>query len=174
MIIRPLQLGDRRELESFFGRLPGGDLTFFKEDPLDPETVDHWFGDRHGRRLVAEDGDSIIGYVAVVPLYGWSAHVGEIRLVVDPDRRRQGVGRELARRALVEAVEANLRKLLVELIAEQPGAIAMFNGLGFQGEALLEEQVCDREGRLHDLIVLSHRVEDVWSHMAAVGLDADV
>ena len=69
---------------------------------------------------------------AVIPGAGWSSHVGEVRLVVDPNRRRGGVGKALARRALVAALEADLRKLVVEVVADQEPAIRLFTELGFK------------------------------------------
>src|SRR3712207_9110185 len=42
----------------------------------------------------------------------WSDHVGEVRLVVSPSARGQGLGRDLARHALVEAVRSGLTKLV--------------------------------------------------------------
>ena len=104
-------------------------------------------------------------------LSGWSDHVGDLRLVVDPEARGQGLGRALARWALLQAVDGGLAKLSVEVVAEQEGAVAMFTGLGFQAEALLRDHVRDRDGELRDLIVLSHSVEDAWSAMQTAGID---
>jgi ribosomal protein S18 acetylase RimI-like enzyme len=108
--------------------------------------------------------------VAVRPLTGWSAHVGEVRLVVSPTRRGSGLGRQLARHALVAAVGDGLAKLVVEVVAEQGAALALFTDLGFTGEALLRDHVRDREGNLRDLMVLAHHVGETWSGMATVGL----
>jgi ribosomal protein S18 acetylase RimI-like enzyme len=155
----------------FFAGLPEGDLTFIKEDVTDPETVRSWAGgEGPGGRWVALDGDEVAGYVAVRPLPGWSDHVGEIRLVVSPARRGSGLGRELARRALVEAVGAGLSKLVVEIVAEQGAALALFTDLGFTGEALLTDHIRDRSGQLRDLMVLAHHVETTWSGMDTVGV----
>ena len=44
------------------------------------------------------------------------------------------------------------------LAAEERGAIAVFERLGFKAEALLADYVMDRDGRTHDLIVMSHDV----------------
>jgi ribosomal protein S18 acetylase RimI-like enzyme len=90
--------------------------------------------------------------------------------VVSPDARGAGLGRELARHALVQAVEDGLAKLVVEVVAEQGAALALFTDLGFTGEALLVDHIRDREGRLRDLMVLAHHVRDTWSGMDAVGL----
>jgi ribosomal protein S18 acetylase RimI-like enzyme len=163
---------DRCEaLVRFFAALPEGDRTFIKEDVADPAVVRGWAtDDGPGGRWVALDGDEVVGYVAVRPLAGWSDHVGEIRLVVAPAHRGSGLGRDLARRVLVEAVGAGLSKLVVEIVAEQGAALALFNDLGFTGEALLQDHVRDRTGALRDLMVLAHHVDRTWSGMDSVGV----
>jgi ribosomal protein S18 acetylase RimI-like enzyme len=160
-------------LLQFFRALPDGDRTFIKEDVTDPATVQRWTGgEAPGRRSVVLDdgGDAVVGYVAVIPLAGWSDHVGEIRLVVAPDRRGTGLGRTLARHALVQAVEAGLTKVVVEVVADQAPVAALFTGLGFTGEAVLVDQIRDREGTLHDLLVLAHHVGQTWAAMGTVGV----
>jgi ribosomal protein S18 acetylase RimI-like enzyme len=160
----------------FFGSLPEGDLTFIEEAVTDPDVVRSWAsGASGGRRFVALDGSpdapEIAGYVAVRPLPGWSSHVGEVRLVVSPASRGSGLGRQLARQALVTAVGDGLAKLVVEVVAEQGAALALFTALGFTGEALLRDHIRDREGNLRDLMVLAHHVDETWAGMATVGLD---
>ena len=159
-------------LLQFFRSLPEGDRTFIKEDVTDPATVQRWTsGEASGHRwVVTGDGGEVVGYVAVIPLAGWSDHVGEIRLVVAPDRRGTGLGRTLARHALVQAVEAGLSKVVVEVVADQSSVAALFTGLGFTGEALLVDQIRDREGRLRDLMVLAHHVGGTWSAMDTIGV----
>ncbi|MDP5185401.1 GNAT family N-acetyltransferase [Blastococcus sp. BMG 814] len=168
-----VELGPERcdALLRFFGDLPEGDLTFIKEEVTDPETVRSWAtGESAGGRWVAVDGDEVTGYVAVRPLPGWSDHVGEVRLVVSPSRRGSGLGRELARQALVGAVSSGLAKLVVEVVAEQGPALALFGDLGFTGEALLKDHIRDRSGELRDLMVLAHHVSDTWAGMDTVGI----
>ncbi|TFV63641.1 GNAT family N-acetyltransferase [Geodermatophilus sp. DF01-2] len=158
----------------FFGDLPEGDRTFIREDVTDPDVVRGWAADGTSgtRRWVALDGDgAVTGYVAVLRLPGWSDHVGEVRLVVSPAGRGSGLGGELARHAMVQALEGGLTKLVVEVVAEQGAALALFTGLGFTGEALLVDHIRDRDGELRDLMVLAHRVGETWAGMSAVGLD---
>ncbi|MGY1745410.1 N-acetyltransferase family protein [Blastococcus sp. SYSU D00695] len=162
-------------LVRFFRALPEGDLTFIEEEVTDPEVVRSWArGEGGGERWVAveegPDGPAVTGYVAVRPLPGWSDHVGRLRLVVAPASRGTGLGGELARHALVQAVSAGLRKIVVEVVAEQGAAVALFSGLGFRGEAVLVDHVRDREGDLRDLMVLAHHVDDTWAGMDAVGV----
>jgi len=174
MEIRRPGPGDLDALLAFFAAVPDHERTFFKEPVLDRATVEGWLGDERGRRAIACDAGEVAGYAAVVPLVGWSDHVGELRLVVAPARRRSGVGRELARWALLEAVQAGLRKVVVEVVADQDGAVAMFEALGFTGEALLRDHVRDRDGRLRDLVLLAHSVEDQWAALSSAGLEDEL
>ena len=165
-------------LSRFFAELHAGDLTFIEEDVTDPAQVRSLAAWARDRWLAVEDRVpghfTVTGYLAVRRLPGWSDHVGQIRLVVHPAHRRAGLGRMLARHALIRAVEAGLRKLVVELVTDQEHAIAMFTALGFTGEALLRDHIRDRDGRLRDLLVLAHYVEETWAAMAAVGLQEDI
>jgi ribosomal protein S18 acetylase RimI-like enzyme len=174
--IVPLEAAHADALLTFFRRLPAADRTFIKEEVTDPETVRAMTsagrpGEGRARRWVAlaEDGE-VTGYVAVLPLTGWSDHVGEIRLVVAPAGRGSGLGRDLARHALVQAVEAGLTKLVVEVVADQGPALSLFTALGFSGEALLQDHIRDRDGQLRDLMVLAHHVPGTWSRMDTLGL----
>lgn len=170
--IREPSAADLDGLLGFFQRIPESERTFFKEPVLDRATVEGWLTTDSGRRALAHaDDGTIVGYVAVIRLTGWSDHVGDVRLVVDPGHRGQGLGRELARWALLQALDCGLSKLTVDVVAEQEGAVAMFSGLGFQAEGLLRDHVRDRDGELRDLILLSHSVDDAWSAMETAGID---
>lgn len=171
MRIRPLDPGDLPELLAFFGRVPEGDRTFFKLDVLDPEAVSRWALGGRGIRVVAGDpGGTVAGCAALIPGVDWSSHVGELQVVVDPAHRRRGVGRGLARRGLLEGLGLGLRKIVVEVVADQAAALSMFQALGFAPEALLRDHVRDRTGRLADLVVLAHHVEERWGDISTLGI----
>jgi L-amino acid N-acyltransferase YncA len=169
MEIRELKATDREAVEHFVERVPEGDRTFFKEDVAAPDVIAAWTRPGTARAVAVEDGE-VVGYVAVVPLHGWSSHVGEVRVIVDPDRRGRGIGRALARRAVTEAIELDLRRMVVEVVADQEATIAMFRSLGFDPEALLTDHVRDQSGALRDLMILAHSVEEQWSSMVAAGI----
>src|SRR4051812_1406870 len=172
MQIREPSEADLDALITFFERVPESERTFFKEPVLDRATVEGWLSGERGRRgLAFSDDGRVVGYVAVIRLTGWSDHVGELRLVVDPGHRGQGLGRALARWALLQGIELGLGKLYVEVVAEQEGAVAMFTGLGFQAEGLLRDHVRDRDGQVRDLILLAHPIQDQWAAMATAGID---
>ena len=170
MNISPLSPADVGRVVAFFERIPEGDRTFFKEPVTGAATVEGWLSDG-STRLLAVDGDDVVGYAAVIPGVGWSSHVGELRLVVDPNRRREGLGAALAKAALAAALTGGRSKVVVEAIATQDATIALFAGLGFQPEALLVDHVRDAGGELHDLMVLALYGEETWSTLIAAGLD---
>ena len=175
MQIRPLTADLVGPVEEFFGRIPESDHSSFAEDVLSPGAVTAWLADRRGQRAVAVDDDGKVGgYVALLPLVGWSAHVGSLRIVVDPAHRGKGVGRQLARHGLLTAIELGLGKVVVEVVADAVPAIGMFQAIGFEPEALLRDHVRDKAGELRDLVVLSHLVEGTWSGMATAGFEDEL
>jgi len=173
MEIRDLEHSDAAAVERFVARVPEGDRTFFKENVDDPAVVAAWT-EPGAARAVAVEADDVIGYVAVVPLQGWSSHVGEVRVIVDPAARGRGVGRALARHAVLAALELGLTKMIVEVVADQEPTVAMFRSLGFDPEALLTDHVRDQNGDLRDLMLMAHSVEASWASLNQSGIAESV
>jgi RimJ/RimL family protein N-acetyltransferase len=159
--IRPLERTDEEALREFFAALPPGDRGFLKEDGREPAVLRRWIDDERGLRLVAVDERPGLAAVCEIwPGIGRSSHVGDVRLVVADDRRRQGVGGLVARRALVDALRRGMSKLTVEVVASEQGTIDMFQQLGFTPEALLRDHLRDPDGELHDVLLLAHIADD--------------
>jgi [ribosomal protein S18]-alanine N-acetyltransferase len=82
----------------------------------------------HGRLLlVAVDGSDVVGYAALS--YN-DDYADLLRVVVNPDRRRQGVARRLCDEILVAVVPACTRVLL-EVAADNLPAMQLYARLGF-------------------------------------------
>jgi ribosomal protein S18 acetylase RimI-like enzyme len=174
--VRELTADDAPALKEFFGFLPAEDRTFFFEDVTDPAVAEAWARDeRRLRRCAVDDDGEIVAFAALQPGVDWSSHVAEIVLVVSPAARRQGIGRTLARGILVEALEHDFTKVTVAIAADNEGAIQMFQTIGFEGEALLRDQLRSPEdGELRDMVILAHMVDDNWSTMLTAGFDEAV
>jgi ribosomal protein S18 acetylase RimI-like enzyme len=182
MAERSQQLIDLREIgpddaltvARFIQSLPEGDRTFLKED-IDDDTVQRWCNDPRVKHWIAvgEDG-AIQAMVSITPGALWSSHVGELRLVVGHDYRRMGLGRRLARYGLAQAVRLGLSKIVVEVVADKEQDIAMFTSIGFDAEALLRDQIRDRDGDLRDLVLLAHDVNPRSAAMDVLGLAHEV
>jgi L-amino acid N-acyltransferase YncA len=169
--VHAMTIDDVPALRAFFADVPEGDRTFFREDVLEPGVIERWLADERQHRSIARVDGAIAGHVAVIPGVGWSSHVGEVRLVVGTEHRGHGLGRLLAQRAVVEAVQIGVTKLVVDVVAEQAATVSMFSKLGFEAEALFKDHVKDQHGETHDLLVLAHFVEPLWSAMATAGID---
>lgn len=166
---------DVEAMRRFVAELPEHDLLFLGRDLQHPKVIEAWLqaiGDGGIVSLIAEDASGIAGTSAIIrdPL-GWSAHVGEVRLLVSVDHRGKGVGRLLLQETFRIALGLDLRKLVAQMTADQTSAIALFESLGFRGEAMLRNHVRDRQGELHDLVMLSHDVARMAAQMRALGLD---
>jgi ribosomal protein S18 acetylase RimI-like enzyme len=127
---------------------PAPTAGFFK----DPERVHEV--------LVAEDDDTVVGYVALhqsIPLPS-HAHVLEVNgLAVDPSRQGCGIGRRLVEAAKAEAARRGVRKLTLRVLAPNTEARRLYERCGFRREGVLEgEFVLD--GHLVDDVLMSCRL----------------
>ncbi|MGQ0631035.1 MAG: GNAT family N-acetyltransferase [Sporichthyaceae bacterium] len=163
---------DSAAVSTFFATLTDQDRTFFWDDITDPAVAARWLGDSRRHPMVAVDDAGVAAFAALVPMTEWSSHVAELVLVVARRARRAGHGRALAQAMLLGALAQGFTKVTVQVAADQPGPIAMFTSIGFQGEALLRDHLRDPEtGQLRDLVLLSHMVEETYATMLAAGMD---
>jgi L-amino acid N-acyltransferase YncA len=176
--LRWLAPRDREEVWRFFERVPEGDRAFLKEDVMSRAEVERWLDRLDPNRetvVVAEAAPQIVGTAILErQRYGWAQHVGEIRIVVDPDRRRQGLGYVLAEEVFMLAVKLGLEKIVAAMMADQASAVRVFERLGFRAEALLRDHVKDRHGRKHDLLLMAHSVDDFMSRSQAFGVTEEL
>jgi len=164
--LRPMVREDEQKLLEFFRRLPPEDRLFLKDDVTRPDVICAWAETLDYNRVIpilAECEGRIIGDATLHRArYGWSTHVGEIRLVTDPEFRRQRLGRLLAREIFFLALVLKLDKVVAEMMEDQQGALRVFSALGFQQEATLKNHVRDLEGKYHNLIIMSQDVIGFW------------
>lgn len=154
---------DRDAVLAFARSLPPDDLLFLRSDITEPVVVDEWLANierGHTMSLVAYDGEHCAGYATVYrnPTR-WTRRVGEIRLNVGPDYRRQGLGRNLSAHIFDVARLLGLKKLMANMTTDQPGAQQTFRRLGFVPEALLADYVEDRDGNARDLVIMSYDLD---------------
>jgi len=172
--LRMMGPADEALVLAFAQKLPVHDLLFLPRNISEPKVLAAWIKEiERGSitSLLAVKSGRVVGCGTIVrdPL-SWSPHVGEIRNVVSPDVRGQGVGRALSQETFALALSVGLEKLLVQMTVDQTGAIAIFEGLGFKAEALLRDHVRDLAGNKHDIVVLAHNVAQVRAQMESYGL----
>lgn len=173
--IRRFADGDRAAMTAFAQGLPEHDLLFLGRDLRHPRVIEAWLeaiAEGWIDSYLAEQDGAVIASAALVrdPL-GWSAHVGEVRLLVSSARRNAGLGRDLLECLFAAARTHRLAKLTAALTPDQTGAVALFESVGFRTEALLHDQVRDRAGVPHDLAILAYDFARVANRQHVLGLE---
>jgi RimJ/RimL family protein N-acetyltransferase len=172
--LRKMGQGDEAAVLAFASGLAPHELLFLRRDIRQPRVVAAWLrGIEAGQleTLLACKAGAVVGCGAVVrdPL-SWSAHVAELRTVIATDQRGQGLGAALVKETFRLALVGGAEKIFAQMTTDQPGAIAVFEGLGFRPEAILRDHVRDESGVDYDLVVLSHNVAEVAAKLEAYGV----
>jgi RimJ/RimL family protein N-acetyltransferase len=172
--LRLMTAADEAAVLAFARSLPVHDLLFLPRNISEPKVLSAWVKeiDRGAiTSLLALKQGRVVGCGTIVrDPHSWSPHVGEIRNVVSPDVRGQGVGRALSQETLALALSMDLEKLVVQMTVDQVSGIALFEGMGFRGEALLRDHVRDLDGNTYDIVVLGHNVGQVSAQLMAYGV----
>ena len=160
--LRLMRPENRDALLKFAKSLPEDDLLFLAVDITRPEALEQWIHNIETgqiRTVLAEANGKLIGHGTLNHnALQWTRHLGEIVLLISPDYRGIGLGNLLANELFSIARELGLQKIVARMASEQRGALQVFERLGFRAEALLGDYVIDRDGRTHDLIVMSYDV----------------
>ena len=158
--LRSMTGADEAAVLAFAKAAPAHDLLFLARDITHPKAVKAWVRDIEAGSIstvLAWRGDTIVGCAAIIrdPL-SWSGHVAEMRVLLDSmPARVSGVAH---RGSLRYRAGPRGEKITARITLDQKGAIAVFEGLGFTLEAMLRDQVKGRDGRKHDVLILSHDV----------------
>jgi RimJ/RimL family protein N-acetyltransferase len=174
VMIDRMVAADAPAVHALVAALPAHDLLFLSRDLAQPKVVAAWMDalcDGSVASLAARQDGVLVGCTAIVvdPL-PWQRHVGELRVLLMPELRGQGVGQVLVQECFALALGLGLEKLSVRMTTDQHAAIAAFEGLGFRAEGLLRGHVRDGSGRLHDLLLLGHDVAAAQSVVQLYGL----
>ena len=176
--LRPLTPPDKTLLLEFFRRVPAEERLYLKDDVTSPQVIDRWVRELDYSRvlpLLAWDGDRIVGDGTLHRSRAEARrHIGEVRIVIDPEYRNRGVGRALLQ-SLVQvarAEDARLEKLVFEVVPDtEQAAVHTSEALGFVKAATFSAHVRYVDGTAHDLDVYELQVgapvdlDDPAAHM---------
>lgn len=174
--LRPMTLDDGERLQRFARELPPHDLLFLRRDITKPEGIKRWMDavERGAMyTILCEDGQGIVAYSSLhLTELDWSKHVADLRVATAERARGAGLGRLMTREAFNMALALGIEKVVARMTPDQQGARALFQELGFQPEALLKDEVKDRDGEYHDLLIMACNVDTFLAQRQAFGVSS--
>ncbi len=151
---------DGEALAKFLARLTSYDLSYLQVDISRPDIQKHWLeGMARGDSVCvrANDPAGLVGYASVQMTDHARSPMGEIRVNIGKGYRSRGLGRLLISEIFHIAEELSVEVLTARMMADQHGAKAAFQRLGFTRDQVLKDFVQDANGVSKDLLVMTSR-----------------
>jgi L-amino acid N-acyltransferase YncA len=160
---------DEKALFRFFRGLPAKDRQYLQDDVTDPAVVKNWCNRINYDVVLPIIAIKRRKIYAVATLhrarYGWSRHVGEVRMSVDRTMRKKGLASLLTWELLKVAIDRELEIITARMTDKQKHAIEGLQKFGFRKEARLEGHVTDLKGNRHDLIYMTNDAISIWKQL---------
>ena len=163
-ICKPLGEKDRVQLEKFFRKIPRLDMEVFKDDVIKNENIENWFANPLNKKLVQLAVFRENKIVANATLHSEGIYwqkTAEIKVVVDPNYRRRGIGTQMFNILLAEGLKCGMQKLIIRYASDNKGVTKILENYGFKPEITLNYYLYDKKKNIHkDLIVASLNIVD--------------
>ncbi len=172
--LRLMMHEDKDGLLDFFRRIPADDRCSLKEDVISSTVISQWANNLDYQRVLPILAIKERNVIADASLHfnraGSRGHIGEIRIIVDPKYRRQGLGHRMLKMLIEIAEEEGLERLLFELVSDtEEAAKHIAWTLGFVTVAILPGIVKDIWGECHDLVTMQLRLNPVQEEIRPSG-----
>ena len=161
ILLRPLKRDDGKGLIALFGNATDSDVALLRNDVRDAELVASWAENLELRRVfpvVGVFGERIVGDASLHIGAGVNRHIGWVRIYLDQEFRRKGIGTELMKSLIEIARRIGLQQIVAEIASSQLQALKAFEGLGFQREYKHTDYYLLRENECLDLLVYVRRL----------------
>jgi GNAT superfamily N-acetyltransferase len=165
--LRPMLRSDKQALLDFFNRISAEDRLYLRGDVTSRETVTEWAETLDYRRvlpLLAFDDGTIVGDGTLhrnqdeLP-----RHIAEVRIVIDPTYRNQGVGRNMLQHLIkiAKAEDPELEQILFEIVGDtEQAAQHAARALGFVPATVFSAHERYYRAEPHELILLALQVNE--------------
>jgi L-amino acid N-acyltransferase YncA len=149
----------------YLAGLASGDSSFETQAP----SWDHWHTAHHGHsRLVARQGNRVIGWAALAPVSARRCYAGvaEVSVYVADAARAHGVGKQLLQAVIASAEHHGIWTLQGATFPENTASIRLQLACGFRIVGR-RERIAQHQGRWRDTILTERR-------SAVVGAESDM
>jgi RimJ/RimL family protein N-acetyltransferase len=161
VLLRPLKRDDGKALVDLFGQADDSDVALLRNDVRDADLVSSWAENLDLKRVfpvVAVVGERIVGDASLHIGVGVNRHIGWVRIYLNKEFRRKGIGTELVKSLIEIARRIGLQQIVAEIASSQLQAIKAFEGLGFQREYRHTDYYLLRDNEAFDLMVYVRRL----------------
>src|ERR1043165_1319022 len=154
--LRPMSRADEWALVQFFEQIPEDERFFLKDEVTSPRVIRNWIEMLDYNRafpLLALQGHRVVGDAALLLHRSASlAHSAEVRVVIDPEFREQGLAVAMIKELIAVAKTAGLEELVFELVADQQDrGIETAEAVGAKRAGTLKSWVRDSNDAKHDM-----------------------
>jgi len=161
VLLRPLQRDDGQRLIELFGRASDEDIAYFHNNVRDDALVLSWAEELdlpHVFPVVAVLGEHIVGDATLHIGQAANRHIGWVRVFLDRECRRKGIGTELLKALIEIGRRIGLQQAVAEIASGQVQSIKAFESLGFQQEYKHTDYYLLRDNEPFDLLVYVRRL----------------
>ena len=160
--VRAATAGDVPAMVDLHTRVASEGMWIGTEAPVDAERFTRMFTDAIGSeqrlRLVAADGDGIIGHLGLDPERPGILYLG---MTIDAEHRGQGVGTAMMRAAVEWArSQTSVHKIELEVWPHNAAGLALYRKVGFEVEGRRVRHYRRRNGELWDAILMALVLDD--------------
>lgn len=157
ILLRPLNQGDTEQLGDLFTRASAEDLERFRSEPPDRKVIEYWVEQLDLSKvfpLVVVVGERIVGQATIHFGSKFQRHLGWVRLFLDREFRRRGIGTLMVQTSVDIARRVGLHQLIALVPADQPQVIKAFERLGFKNEFTHRDYAILQNGSTLDVVEL--------------------
>ena len=178
VVRQPAEDRDLEHLVGFYNKLPLEIKNYLRYDVDDMGLTHQRLAQLDGRnhwRAIAELDGSIIGDGTMDrEPFGWTRHMAELRVVVNPKCQNLGIGSVLFNELIAMVAEARIERVFIEVLKSHQRLIKILEKKGFSCDGVLKQRARDLKGRLHDVVFMSNDLEKVWRGLADYLNDMDI
>ena len=177
-IRQPDEPGDSDRIFNFMSALPAPLRNYLRYNVTERKLFDSRMAQLDGNnhwRLIAEVDGEIMGDATMDrEPFGWTRHVAALRAVVAPTSASLGLRVLLMHELVVIAQHAGIGRVFTEVLAEHTELISALARVGFESEAIRVRYAKDLKGKLHDVVVMSNDLENVWEQLQEMIHETDI
>jgi len=169
VLIRSQTRDDLDLLMDFYTALPNDDRRYLRVDVTDRDVIRQRLQLMESGflfRICAVLGDRVVATGALeIFADAWRKHQGELRVIIDRDFRRKGLGLIMMRELYLLAHEKKVELVVTRIMRPQSAARSICRKLGFREELMVPDYLRDLTGATQDMVLMAADMQEFWKEL---------